>query len=63
MRAQLRFGARTGEMRIADELLCGHFRGPLAETEVTTGQLVQQAFAAPNEAPPSIWPARLMTES
>ena len=52
MRAHLRYGTRTGELRIADEQLCGHFQGPLASSELTTEQLVKAAIEKPYEAPP-----------
>ncbi|MBX9655597.1 lactate racemase domain-containing protein [bacterium] len=51
MRAQLRFGARTGEIRIDDSRLSNHFRGPVADESISTEGLVRQAIELPLDAP------------
>lgn len=52
MRAQLRFGARTGEIRIDDSRLSNHFHGPVADEGTSAGELVRRAIETPLDAPP-----------
>jgi nickel-dependent lactate racemase len=51
MRAQLRFGARTGEIRIDDSRVCGHFHGPVDEDH-SPDELVRRSIESPLDAPP-----------
>lgn len=49
---ELRYGRKTGSLRLADDQQCGHFAGPHRDESVSVGQIVRQALAEPIEAPP-----------